>query len=120
MGNSRLRAARGPSPCERARQISRLRRFFVRTGSLSEPETSQSKAETWRQPAWARHRDLRDHVGEPSTRSDELRRRWSWQDVRFQAHPRRRLPGAAGPEFAVARRADRAVDARNVRASDSG
>jgi hypothetical protein len=47
--------------------------------------TSQSKAGTGRQPAWARHRDLHDLVGEPSTRSDELRRRWSSQDVRFQA-----------------------------------
>jgi hypothetical protein len=85
MGNSRLHAARGPSPCERAQQISRLGGSSPEKGLSPEPETSQSKAGTGRQPAWARHRDLHDLVGEPSTRSDELRRRWSSQDVRFKA-----------------------------------
>jgi len=84
MGNSRLHAARGPSPCERAQQISRLGDSSSEKVSLR-ARTSQSKAGTGRQPAWARHRDLHDLVGEPSTRSDELRRRWSSQDLRFQA-----------------------------------
>jgi hypothetical protein len=100
MGNSRLHAARGPSPCERAQQISRLggsssERVSLRARNESIEGGDRASTSLSAAPRSARPRRRAVHPQRRAPSPVEFAGR------PLPGHPRRQLPSAAGPEAVV-------------------